>query len=170
RIWTHAGKKSDGGQLSRDEYISLMFDKKIDSKTNQWRKLFAQFDQNGTGWATKEEVLQGLQKMGLGNNEQMKKIVEEMDGDNDNKIFYTEFLKKQLRQKASDCGDWSSSPYSGPHRLRALCYDHRALCYDHRALCYDHRALCYDHRALCYDHRALCQKLDPVKHAQHLSC
>ncbi|KAK3781239.1 hypothetical protein RRG08_051747, partial [Elysia crispata] len=84
---------------SRDEYIShSCLTRKIDSKTNQWRKLFAQFDQNGTGWATKEEVLQGLQKMGLGNNEQMKKIVEEMDGDNDNKIFYTEFLKKQLRQ------------------------------------------------------------------------
>ncbi|KAK3733943.1 hypothetical protein RRG08_051746, partial [Elysia crispata] len=39
RIWTHAGKKSDGGQLSRDEYISLMFDKKIDSKTNQLKTL-----------------------------------------------------------------------------------------------------------------------------------
>ncbi|GFR92997.1 calcium-dependent protein kinase [Elysia marginata] len=97
RIWTHAGK-TDGAQMSRDEYIALMFDKKIDTKTNKWRKLFAQFDQNGTGWATKQEVTQGLEKIGIPNTDQLKKAVEEMDEDNDHKISYIEFLKKQLRQ------------------------------------------------------------------------
>ncbi|GFN91040.1 calcium-dependent protein kinase 31 [Plakobranchus ocellatus] len=96
-IWKYAGK-TEGGQMSKDEYISLMFDKKIDSKTNQWRKMFADFDQDGTGWATREEVLQGLEKVGLADTQQIKKLVEDMDGDNDGKVSYTEFLKKQLRQ------------------------------------------------------------------------
>ncbi|RUS76137.1 hypothetical protein EGW08_016107, partial [Elysia chlorotica] len=98
KIWKYA-KKPDGGQMNKDEYIALMFDKKIDSKTDQWRKLFAQFDQDGTGWATKEEVLQGLEKMGIPNSDEMKKTVEEMDTNKDDKISYTEFLKKQLHRQ-----------------------------------------------------------------------
>lgn len=97
KVWKYAGK-SDGAQMSRDEYITLMFDKKIDTKTNQWRKLFAEFDQNGTGWATKDEVTQGLEKLGVSNKTELKQIVEDMDSDHDNKVSYIEFLKKQLRQ------------------------------------------------------------------------
>ena len=59
--------------------------------------MFGEFDWNGTGWASKDEVLQGLENIGLPINAQTRKMVDDMDDDNDGRVSYTDFLKEQLK-------------------------------------------------------------------------
>ncbi|CAL1542204.1 unnamed protein product [Lymnaea stagnalis] len=97
RIWLDHGQE-DGGRMTLDQYIALMFDDAVDAKTNCWRKLFANFDPDGNAFASKSEVIKGLQNIGLDITPEMRKIVDKMDTNKDGKISYEEFLKAQLKQ------------------------------------------------------------------------
>ncbi|XP_076456656.1 16 kDa calcium-binding protein-like isoform X2 [Babylonia areolata] len=92
-------KKRDGSRMNVDEYVHMMSDPSLDSQTSMWRKLFAQFDTDGSGWASRQDVIQGLQKMGIEVNDSMRAKIEAMDGDKDGRVYYGDFLKMQLLNK-----------------------------------------------------------------------
>lgn len=89
-------KKEEGNRMTVDEYVSLMSDPAVDAKTSMWRRLFAQFDTDGSGWASRQEVVQGLEKMGIEVNEDMRGRIQAMDADKDDRVYYGDFLKMQL--------------------------------------------------------------------------
>ncbi|BFZ20939.1 hypothetical protein BsWGS_23977 [Bradybaena similaris] len=97
KIWNSVGLP-DGGFMTLDDYLALMSNEEVSSKTGTWRKLFAQFDTDGNGFASKAEVLHGLHEIGIDLTPKIRGKVEGMDGDKDGKISYGEFLKVQLMQ------------------------------------------------------------------------
>ena len=62
-----------------------------------WRQLFAEFDLDGTGTASKAEVLQGLEKVGIPVNDRLKATVDKM-ADSQGMVGYGDFLAEQLNQ------------------------------------------------------------------------
>ena len=68
-------------------------------RTNIWRKLFAQFDTDGSGFASEEEVVEGLEKMGIPVGDEMRAKISSMDSNKDGRIYYGDFLKMQLLKK-----------------------------------------------------------------------
>ncbi|CAG5122703.1 unnamed protein product [Candidula unifasciata] len=97
KIWTSIGLP-DGGLMTLDDYLKLMSNEEIRSKTDTWRKLFAKFDTNGNGFASKSEVVTGLQEIGIDITPTLRAKIEGMDTNKDGNISYAEFLKIQLRQ------------------------------------------------------------------------
>ncbi|KAK7485660.1 hypothetical protein BaRGS_00023109, partial [Batillaria attramentaria] len=97
-LWNKT-KKAAGNKMSVDEYVGMMVDPAVDSKTSLWRKLFAQFDTDGSGYASREEVITGLEKLGIPVNDEMRQKIKAMDADKDGRIYYGDFLKMQLLKK-----------------------------------------------------------------------
>ena len=64
-----------------------------------WRKLFAKFDTDGTGYASRQEVIDGLEDMGIPVGDEMKDKISRMDSNKDGRIYYGDFLKMQLLKK-----------------------------------------------------------------------
>ncbi|KAL8625089.1 hypothetical protein ACOMHN_030724 [Nucella lapillus] len=89
-------KKAEGNRMTVDEYVTLMSDAAVDSKTNMWRRLFAQFDTDGSGWASRQDVVEGLENMGIEVNAAMRARIQAMDSDKDGRVYYGDFLKMQL--------------------------------------------------------------------------
>ncbi|XP_025090674.1 16 kDa calcium-binding protein-like isoform X2 [Pomacea canaliculata] len=91
--------KAAGDWMSSAEYVALMSNPVVAETTSMWRKLFAKFDTDGSGYASQKEVISGLADMGIPVNDAMKKKIKDMDTDKDGRIFYGEFLKMQLLNK-----------------------------------------------------------------------
>ncbi|XP_070208619.1 calmodulin-like isoform X2 [Littorina saxatilis] len=97
-LWNKTAKQ-EGGKMRIEEYCDLMADPAVDSKTDMWRKLFAKFDTDGSGYASRQDVIEGLENIGIPVNDEMKAKIKAMDSDRDGRIYYGDFLKMQLLKK-----------------------------------------------------------------------
>lgn len=92
-------KMAAGDKMSVDEYVAMMMDPTVDANTNMWRKLFAEFDTDGSGYASRQDVISGLEKLGITVGEETRRRIQAMDSNKDGKIHYGDFLKMQLLNK-----------------------------------------------------------------------
>ncbi len=59
--------------------------------------MYEEFDQDHSGWASKEDVVNGLQNsLGIPVEGQLKEKIDAMDENGDGKIYYSNFLRMQL--------------------------------------------------------------------------
>lgn len=96
KLWQ--AKVPQAAYMNLDEYIQMMMDKNIFESTKMWRMLFAEFDTDGSGFASPDEVKMGLEKIGLTVGPVMEEKLQKMDSNKDGKINYSDFLRMQLKQ------------------------------------------------------------------------
>ena len=67
-----------------------------DGTEDEIKEAFEDYDINGDGYITKDEMLQAMTKMGFVNNkeEEALKCLREMDLDGDGRVSYAEFMVK----------------------------------------------------------------------------
>uniref|UniRef100_A0A0B6ZRE4 EF-hand domain-containing protein n=1 Tax=Arion vulgaris TaxID=1028688 RepID=A0A0B6ZRE4_9EUPU len=94
-LWKAMGQPEDG-RITLNEYNVLMSDEAVAVKTDTWRKLFAEFDPDSNGYATKAEVINGLKHIGVEITPEIREKLEAMDANKDGRISYAEFLRLQL--------------------------------------------------------------------------
>lgn len=61
--------------------------------------MFFKFDDNKDGRATKEQILQGFEDMGIEVDDEIKEKINKLDTNNDGKVAYQDFVQNQLMTK-----------------------------------------------------------------------
>ncbi|XP_050392523.1 uncharacterized protein LOC126811088 [Patella vulgata] len=97
-VWKECGKY-DSSFMTIDEYIRLMIkDKELENATSSCRSVFAAFDWDSSGWASKDDIIKGLETvLGITVTPALEKKIQEMDSNKDGCIYYGDYLKMQLK-------------------------------------------------------------------------
>lgn len=76
------------GTIDYQEFLAATMHFSKVNKEEYLMKAFQHFDADGSGYITREELVQGLQGLNSGD---LTKILDEVDKDNDGRIDYEEF-------------------------------------------------------------------------------
>ncbi|KAL0728239.1 hypothetical protein Bca4012_024332 [Brassica carinata] len=84
---------ADGnGTIDYEEFIAAtMHINKLDREEHLY-SAFQHFDKDNSGYITMEELEQALREFGMNDGRDIKEIISEVDGDNDGRINYDEFV------------------------------------------------------------------------------
>jgi len=94
-------KKVERGKMHIDEYVAMMMQPGVAQKTCMWRELFAKFDTDGSGWASRNDIFTGLEEIGITVTKELREKIMAMDKKSaqDDRVNYGDFLKMQLLGK-----------------------------------------------------------------------
>lgn len=87
------------GYITIDEFYSAMKRPGVVEGTSRLREMFFKFDDNKDGRATKEQILQGFEDMGIEVDDEIKEKINKLDTNNDGKVAYQDFVQNQLMTK-----------------------------------------------------------------------
>lgn len=89
-------KKDDTVDI--EDYVAIFKDEPpLVKKTQRFRQLFRLFDKNSDGWATKAEIIAGLEQVEIEIDDAIRETVEKMDAHDDGKVSYQEFLTLEFQ-------------------------------------------------------------------------
>ncbi|KAK1373924.1 Calcium-dependent protein kinase 17 [Heracleum sosnowskyi] len=81
---------ADGdGTINYDEFISATMQM---TREDHLHTAFIYFDKDDSGYITREELQQALREFGMNDERNINEIISEVDGDNDGRINYDEFV------------------------------------------------------------------------------
>ncbi|KAI4364154.1 hypothetical protein MLD38_020284 [Melastoma candidum] len=86
-----AADMDNSGTIDYGEFIAAMLHLNKVQKEDHLVAAFSYFDKDGSGYITKEELQQACAQFGL-DDEQLEKLIREVDQDNDGLIDYSEFV------------------------------------------------------------------------------
>lgn len=96
-----ASEKNDKGSIDQSEFMTLWiaFKAKVGEEGEteaEIKTAFKEYDLDGDGYITKDEMVEAITKMGFVSNteEEAGKCLKEMDLDGDGKVSYAEFMVK----------------------------------------------------------------------------
>ncbi|KAF9680772.1 hypothetical protein SADUNF_Sadunf06G0156300 [Salix dunnii] len=86
-----AADVDNSGTIDYGEFVAAMLHLNKIEKEDHLYAAFSYFDQDGSGYITKDELQQACEKFGIG-DVQLDEIIREADRDNDGRIDYSEFV------------------------------------------------------------------------------
>ncbi|KAJ6330605.1 hypothetical protein OIU76_009241 [Salix suchowensis] len=86
-----AADVDNSGTIDYGEFVAAMLHLNKIEKEDHLYAAFSYFDQDGSGYITKDELQQACEKFGIGDG-QLDEIIREADRDNDGSIDYSEFV------------------------------------------------------------------------------
>ncbi|XP_067666000.1 uncharacterized protein [Haliotis asinina] len=98
QIWLKQLGKNERSTMSKNEYVKLMTsDTTLEKLTSVWRCVYEEFDHDHSGWASKQDVINGLENsLGIPVQGTLREKIDAMDENGDGKIYYSNFLRMQL--------------------------------------------------------------------------
>ncbi|KAK1372829.1 Calcium-dependent protein kinase 17 [Heracleum sosnowskyi] len=84
---------ADGdGTINYDEFITATMQMNRMDREDHLHTAFKYFDKDDSGYITREELKQALREFGMNDERNINEIISEVDGDNDGRINYDEFV------------------------------------------------------------------------------
>ncbi|CAA6666724.1 unnamed protein product [Spirodela intermedia] len=86
------------GTIDYTEFIAAIMHRHKPQKEEDLLEAFQYFDNDGSGFITREELKQALAKHGMGNDATIDEIIDDVDADKDGRINYAEFVAMMRRE------------------------------------------------------------------------
>ncbi|ESO86007.1 hypothetical protein LOTGIDRAFT_235605 [Lottia gigantea] len=98
KVWKDCGKY-ESSYMTLREYVDLMKnDDELEKATSSCRSVFAAFDWDSSGWASKSDIIKGLETvLGITVTPQLEQKIQAMDSNKDGCVYYGDYLKMQLK-------------------------------------------------------------------------